>query len=92
LGWRSPKVSGLVCEYSRFAETIGGYRFDRDCRLRLASVSALIPQGKELIIDAAIVQFLLDRNDSDDAFRGNHAEFFEALIYRIPIKVIDDDI
>jgi hypothetical protein len=30
--WKSPKVSGLVREYSRFAETIGGDRFDHDCR------------------------------------------------------------
>ncbi|MBI5323068.1 hypothetical protein [Bradyrhizobium sp.] len=29
---KSPKVSGLVREYSRFAETIGGDRFDPDCR------------------------------------------------------------
>jgi hypothetical protein len=28
----SPKVSGLVREYSRFAETIGGDGFDHDCR------------------------------------------------------------
>ncbi len=27
-----PKVSGLVREYSRFAETIGGDRFDHHCR------------------------------------------------------------
>jgi hypothetical protein len=33
LRWRSPKVSGLVREYSRFAETIGGDWFDHDCRL-----------------------------------------------------------
>jgi len=28
----SPKVSGLVREYSRFAETFGGDGFDHDCR------------------------------------------------------------
>jgi hypothetical protein len=31
--WKSPKVSSLVREYSRFAETIGGDRLDHDCRL-----------------------------------------------------------
>src|SRR6266566_5073285 len=30
------KVSGLVREYSRFAETIGGDGFDHDCRLKAA--------------------------------------------------------
>jgi hypothetical protein len=33
---KSPKVSGLVGEYSRFAETIGGDWFDHDCRPRPA--------------------------------------------------------
>ena len=32
-----PKVSGLVREYSRFAETIGGGWFDHDCRPTAAS-------------------------------------------------------
>jgi hypothetical protein len=34
LRWKSPKVSGLVREYSRFAETIGGDNFHHDCRTR----------------------------------------------------------
>jgi hypothetical protein len=29
---KSPKVSGRVRGYSRFAETIGGDRFDHNCR------------------------------------------------------------
>jgi hypothetical protein len=29
---KSPKVSGRLREYSRFGETIGGDRFDQDCR------------------------------------------------------------
>ena len=32
MGRKSPKVSGPVREYSRFAETIGGDWFDHDCR------------------------------------------------------------
>ena len=32
--WNSPKVSGLVAGYSRFAETIGGDWRDHDCRPR----------------------------------------------------------
>jgi len=32
LRWDLPKVSGLVREYPRFAETIGGDWFDHDCR------------------------------------------------------------
>ena len=36
LRWKSPKVSGLVREYSRFAETIGGDWFDHDCRQTIA--------------------------------------------------------
>ena len=31
MGRESPKVSGLVREYSRFAETFGGDGFDHDC-------------------------------------------------------------
>jgi hypothetical protein len=31
-----PKVSGRVRRYSRFAETIGGDKFDHDCRPILA--------------------------------------------------------
>jgi hypothetical protein len=31
-----PKVSGSVREYSRFGETIGGDKFDQDCRPRVA--------------------------------------------------------
>jgi hypothetical protein len=30
--WKSTKVSGLLREYSRFGETMGGDRFDHDCR------------------------------------------------------------
>jgi hypothetical protein len=37
-GWKSPKVSGLVREYSRFAETIAGDWFDHDCRLTVSGV------------------------------------------------------
>ena len=37
LRWKSPKVSGLLREYSRFAETIGGDWFDHDCRPTLAA-------------------------------------------------------
>jgi hypothetical protein len=33
---KSLKVSGHVREYSRFAETIGGDRFDQDCRPTIA--------------------------------------------------------
>jgi hypothetical protein len=32
LEWKSPKISGLVREYSRFAETNGGDWYDHDCR------------------------------------------------------------
>jgi hypothetical protein len=32
LKWKSPKISGLVREYSRFAETNGGDWYDHDCR------------------------------------------------------------
>jgi len=40
---KSPKVSGHVRGYSRFAETIGGDWFDHDCRPRAAlSFRALI--------------------------------------------------
>src|SRR6187397_2722630 len=31
---KSPKVSGLLRKYSRFGETMGGDRFDHDCRPR----------------------------------------------------------
>jgi hypothetical protein len=40
LSWKSPKVSGLVRKYSRFAETIGGDWFDHDCRPSTQSISA----------------------------------------------------
>jgi hypothetical protein len=38
-GVKSPKVSGPDCGNSRFAEIIGGDRFDHDCRLMAQSVS-----------------------------------------------------
>ena len=39
LRWKSPKVSGLVRDYSRFAETIGGDWFDHHCRRLRAQAS-----------------------------------------------------
>ena len=58
LRWKSPKVSGLVREYSRFAETIGGDWFDHDCRrpcqefeIQLAppaKFGVTIPLGREV--------------------------------------------
>ena len=41
LRWKLPKVSGLVREYSRFAETIGGDQFDHNCHPKAAVDFAL---------------------------------------------------
>jgi hypothetical protein len=47
---KSPKVSGLVCEYSRFADTTGGDKFDHDCRPSLAEI-----EGEREMIGQALM-------------------------------------
>jgi hypothetical protein len=43
---KSPKVSGFVRKYSRFAETIGGDVFNHDCRPTEAVLFELIKASK----------------------------------------------
>jgi hypothetical protein len=54
-GAELPKVSGYFCEYSRFAETIGGDEFDQDCRTALAVDLADFSDQKNLQLGISCV-------------------------------------
>src|SRR6266480_4080077 len=62
-------VSGLICEYSRFAETIGGDWFDHDCRPKTAVDFALLRPCMQRLLGATIpvsivlFLFLVERFD-----------------------------